>query len=108
MRALPPNVALVFLLSSLASPAVTTRKSRAPTRSDKVLAIWPCVTPWPSAASATVAVLEESSMIAMSGACSARKARTDWTVIWIGLRRDFADHGRLALRHQHGSSHQRR
>src|SRR6266481_8019318 len=74
---LPPNSALTFLLSIRAVPLATISTTRSPIRSDSVFAIRPGSTPWASAASATVAELIGDSMTAISGAFSAKNARTD-------------------------------
>jgi hypothetical protein len=86
MRGLPPKAALTFLLSSRAMPLVTSRRLRSLTRNDRVLAICAGATPWPSAASATVAVLPSNSTMVMSGARVARKARTDSRLILTNLQ----------------------
>ena len=78
MRGLPPNTTLAFLLSSRALAAGDDQQIALAVRA--ATGSWqsaPVATPWPAAASATVAVLPSSSTIVMSGARFARKARTD-------------------------------
>src|SRR5262249_12061094 len=59
-----------------AVPLATIRITRSPTRSDSVLAMRAGSTPNAAAASATVAELAFDSITTMSGAFSAKKART--------------------------------
>src|SRR5215469_4380869 len=74
---LPPNSAFTFLLSIRAVPLVTTSTTRSPTRNESVFAIRAGSTPKASAASTTVAELCLDTITQMSGAFSAKKARTD-------------------------------
>jgi hypothetical protein len=76
MRGLPPNAALAFLLSA-GRPG--DERSALPDLSDGS-GICAGSTPWPAAASATVAVLPSSSTMAMSGR-GCQKARTDSRLI---------------------------
>src|SRR5579862_6345339 len=78
---LPPKRALTFLLSMREVPLTTIRITCSPTRKLSVLAIRAGSTPYASAASATVAELVGDSITEMSGAFSAKKARTDSRLI---------------------------
>src|ERR1700730_4522971 len=74
---LPPKRAFTFLLSIRAVPLVTISTTCSPIRKLSVFAIRAGSTPKDAAASATVAELIGDSITAMSGAFSAKNARTD-------------------------------